>query len=380
MDKDRLKKIAEFFEQYDAGYRVDPFRKIHWKVVHDWLEHERTTLRLSEGADGSFRFGAVIKALKPGHRVRNFSRETVGVARPGDVECLAFAHDQDSDSRQGLISYLKSLGNVWFAHMNQENPASRNLLRDLGARHISARIGGVGAGEISGIHHFGNPDDFSPNPLDKVCFGLLGRFDPGGMAQRLLAMDFEVTDRGERYGGPKRTWTRVCVRDAGLPRGTAENHLLNHPVFSVAPDLLDVMRSVGPLNDFDYTMLTRTAATEGVISRHSDIALDAKTVQLGPKLGHTMRLHFVIQSNPGCVFHIWNDDGTRQSVVMQTGDIWYTDVRKPHSVENLGPTPRVHLVTDFYGDTSPWSRFQQVIPDIEWQASTDFDLMRALSE
>jgi len=367
VDKAYCTAVAAFLEGFDDGYRTDPFRKIHWKKVHDWVEVDGASLHIVEGPDGSILLAAIVKKLKQGHRVRDFAREVISVVGTGEVECLAFAHAADDGCRADLVAYFKSLGSVWFTHMNQENPAALRVMRDLGTTHLSARIGGVGRGEISGIHYMGSRTNHTPNPLDKVCFGLVGRFDPKDMADRLTDMEFEVTGRGERYGGPKKTWRRVCIRDAGMPRNTTEPALRNHQVFQAVPDLLDAMESVGPLKDYGYMMLTRTDASEGIIARHSDIALDAKKVRLGPKPEHTMRFHFVIQSNPECVFHVWNDDGTKQSVVMQAGEIWYTDVRKPHAVETQGPTHRIHLVADLYADSAPWSRFTKTVPEGVWE-------------
>jgi len=367
VDKVYCTRVAAFLEEFDREYRSDPFRKIHWKKVQDWVETDHANLHIVEGASGSIRFATIIKKIRPGHRLRNFAREVISTVAPGELECLAFAHAPDDGCRQDLVEHLKSLGSVWFTHMNQENPAALRVMCEAGATHLSARIGGVGRGEISGMHYLGTRTDHTLNPIDKVCFGLVGSFDPKDMAERLLTMPFEVTDRGERYGGPKKTWKRVCIRSAGGPRHTADTEIRNHLVFQTAPDLLPIMESVGPLRDFDYMMLTRTDENDGIIARHSDIALDAKVVRLGPKPDHTMRFHFVIQSNPECVFHVWNDDGTKQSVVMQTGDIWYTDVRKPHAVENRGPTPRIHLVADMYGDTAPWAKFTRTVPEGVWE-------------
>lgn len=368
-DKERLKVLAAFFESYDEGYRVDPFKKIHWGKVHAWESEPRVVIHMVEHG-GTFRWGAVTKALRVGHAIRDFSREAVNTAVEGDHECLAFAYTDDA-SLEELKDYLLGFKGMWLAHVNQENPKNHPIMKACGAKLVSARIGGVGAGEIHGIYYIGPRTNHTESRFARTCFARLPGFDPGDMAERLLKSDlhFDITNRGQRYGGPKKTWRRVCIQNAGMPHygidvGSTEA-LRNHPVFQVVPELLGVMEAVGPLHDYDYMMLTRTDAVDGIIARHSDIALDAKKVRLGPDHGKTMRLHFVLQSNPECVFNVWNVDGQKESVVMKAGEIWYTDVRKPHSVDNRGDKTRVHLVADFYGDTEPWTRFLETHPKPE---------------
>ena len=53
------------------------------------------------------------------------------------------------------------------------------------------------------------------------------------------------------------------------------------------------------------------------------------------------RLHIPLRTHDRVAFYV---DGKR--VVMHAGECWYLNLSRPHRVQNLGPTERVHLVLD----------------------------------
>lgn len=350
-DEGSRKQIAARFQEFNSPYRTDPFKKVHHGTVRDWYDKGHIVICKSDWA-------AVLKTVKARHKVRDFSGTELGIAEIGESECQHFCWKDEGSAE--LIAKLKQVAKetgLWITNLNEENPHSRHVVERLNAMFLSSRISGVGAGDISGIYYVGKLKELTlPKSKNTICFAKVGEFDTKGMAKRLESLDFEVTDRGQRYGGPKKTWRRVNIKMAGTP-STGREGLLTHPVFAAVPKLLDVLELVAPLEDLDYTMLTRTSAEEGLIARHSDIALDAKAVKLGPRSGCTMRFHFVIQSNPECVFRLYNLRGNPVDLVMKTGEIWYTDVRKPHEVHNRGTTLRLHLMADFRADSKPWRKF-----------------------
>lgn len=345
--KQEYAELARQYEEYDAPYRLDPFKKIHYGTIQKWTESPSVTVKTVASGDGTFGWGCVTKPCKV-RDICDLSGTSCGAPAVGEFECLA-----------GLSRRL----GLWFTRVNMENPRNRVVVDACKARHISSKVAGVGS-DIYRIYYAGKRTVRPVGALHRVCFAKYAEFDAGALAERLVSSDlnFDPTDRGVRYGGPKKTWSRVAVRAAGEPRRNVFATLRTHPVFEVAPELLDILQSIGSLDDLDYTMLTRVAPTDGMIKRHTDIALDAEKVNKGPYPDKTMRFHIVLQSNPECVFHIWNIDGCRHSLTMNTGDIWYTDVRKPHAVDNHGSTVRVHLVADFFAVRDYWKQFRETIP------------------
>jgi len=78
----------------------------------------------------------------------------------------------------------------------------------------------------------------------------------------------------------------------------------------------------------------------GELLRHTDqIDPDA-----GISNGKIMRIHIPIVTNPGVEFTTWSP--IENNVVMNAGECWYLDRRKPHRVINNGDTSRIHLVID----------------------------------
>lgn len=363
--KEQYSALAAEYNSYDHPYQLDPFRRVHWGTVQKWLEDERVVVKTVVELTGEFLWGCVLKPCRDHHGIRDISGNVVATTSAGEFECLGMFYNGTCNI-QPLVEFLKQhirpVG-LWLTHINQENPKNVPVLQALGARFVSAKVAGVGS-DIYGLHYAGKHCTRTVDQLTRTCFAKFGSFDPGDLASRLLNsdLDFDPTERGVRYGGPKKTWKRVAIRAAGEHRQFVHPTLKRHPVFKVAPELLDLLQMVGKLDDVDYMMLTQVAPEEGMIKRHTDIALDSDKVLKGPYPEKTMRFHFVIQSNPECVFHIWNIDGVKHSLTMKTGEIWYTDVRKPHAVDNYGHTVRVHLVADFFAVRDYWKHFSQMIP------------------
>jgi hypothetical protein len=70
-----------------------------------------------------------------------------------------------------------------------------------------------------------------------------------------------------------------------------------------------------------------------VIREHSD-----------PDLGYEegeIRIHVPVRTNPGVEFFL-----AGERIWMDEGEAWYLDLSKPHRVQNLGDSDRVHLVLD----------------------------------
>jgi hypothetical protein len=57
----------------------------------------------------------------------------------------------------------------------------------------------------------------------------------------------------------------------------------------------------------------------------------------------TDRIHFVLSTNPAVEFY---SGGEQQH--MAAGEIWWFNNHMPHRVENMGTTPRIHLIVDTF--------------------------------
>jgi hypothetical protein len=99
----------------------------------------------------------------------------------------------------------------------------------------------------------------------------------------------------------------------------------------VKPLVLDLMRRVGG-ERLGRVMITRLAPQKQIYP-HSDV--------LGAYAAYYSRLHFVIQSLPGAVFHAGDE-----AVHMRPGEVWNFNAHAPHWVINNSIDDRLHLICD----------------------------------
>ena len=79
-----------------------------------------------------------------------------------------------------------------------------------------------------------------------------------------------------------------------------------------------------------------------VIGKHSDkIDKDIESKKI-------IRIHIPIRTNKDVIFTLYesNKDKQGQSHNLKTGHFYYTDVSKPHAVQNNSKEDRIHLVVD----------------------------------
>ena len=80
----------------------------------------------------------------------------------------------------------------------------------------------------------------------------------------------------------------------------------------------------------------------GRLARHTDITDRAA----GMRDGLIARFHIPLVTDAAITMSAWNLRGTRATVHLAAGSLWYLDARKPHAVANPTSTDRVHLVVD----------------------------------
>lgn len=85
----------------------------------------------------------------------------------------------------------------------------------------------------------------------------------------------------------------------------------------------------------------------GIIGKHTDILPGEKISEV--------RMQLPIVTNKRALFTIENSQ-----VRMRSGELWYLDVSKEHSVENNGTQPRIHLIIDC--EINEWVKKQ--IPEL----------------
>ena len=101
-----------------------------------------------------------------------------------------------------------------------------------------------------------------------------------------------------------------------------------------------------PFEEIERIRILKLSKGEGELERHTDIQ-DKKA---GINDGQWARLHFPLITNDKVIFTQWNTDGSRTKAHMRVGELWYLDMRKPHTAVNFGEEDRYHLIIDVKSD------------------------------
>ncbi|MBL8233088.1 MAG: aspartyl/asparaginyl beta-hydroxylase domain-containing protein [Bryobacterales bacterium] len=131
-------------------------------------------------------------------------------------------------------------------------------------------------------------------------------------------------------------WSGIVLRgregEIGIVPGqtSSADGFRDAPVLEACPAFRSVLEQI----DCELLSVRLLRLTPGsVIREHSDWDLSTEH--------ETVRLHVAVRTNPQVEFYV---NGER--VVLNEGESWYLDLSKPHRVQNLGATDRVHLVID----------------------------------
>lgn len=84
-------------------------------------------------------------------------------------------------------------------------------------------------------------------------------------------------------------------------------------------------------------VITRLAPG-AVISPHADI--------LGEYSRFYSRYHICLQGESGSLFHCGSEGRDHETVTMRTGEVWWFDASKEHSVDNYSAEDRIHMLVD----------------------------------
>ena len=95
-------------------------------------------------------------------------------------------------------------------------------------------------------------------------------------------------------------------------------------------------------SDIERVRILKLGKDEGELERHTDI----QDRDAGLNDGQWARLHFPLVTNDWVFFTQWNTDGTETVAHMDIGELWYLDMRKPHTAINHGDEDRYHLIID----------------------------------
>lgn len=253
--------------------------------------------------------------------------------------------------------YLQTvIGSPAVYELWEEKPEHMRLAKALGLTYRFSKIRSTS--EIIGVytnfepHYIVRSDVF--DSLTQVHMSM-PRLDTLGVLEEITSLgDFE--DHYSKYNKSE-AWSAVSLRGYGDESFIIKPTEMTQSWKKANPEKLSWTLHDTPLRaklpeteklvqmipgEKHRIRLMRLAPGGGELQRHTD----KQDTTLGTHDGDLMRIHIPIVTNPGVIFTSWDLHGKPNEVYMDTGEVWYLDIRKPHRAINGGTTDRIHLVID----------------------------------
>jgi len=174
-------------------------------------------------------------------------------------------------------------------------------------------------------------------------------FDAAAMAREAAALPADAWTSHFNADYHDGGWSGIALRAPGgdasrlYPDPHGQQPYVDTPLRAACPVVDEALRRFG---DGLRSARLLKLAPGSCIREHRDYGLSMENGEA--------RLHVPISSEAGVEFYL---DG--ELMPMEPGECWYLDLDRPHRVQNLGRSDRVHLVLDCIADD--WLRAQ--VPD-----------------
>jgi hypothetical protein len=309
-----------------------------------------------------------------------FHETVIGVKEKDDKVIQRFACLPGHE--QMFADSLKNFQSAVWLYILEEDPQQKLIAQLSGYKLIGVKINTHA--DIFGVYF----KDSKPHPLQIATGDIkdrphpivpeselvtLAKFETHPHAV-LLSMVAATAERIPKLGeftnhfsnyNPKNAWGALSLRGyspdptfiskPGVMDGKnqveedAEMVLQDTELANVFPEAMNIAHAYAGKGKLTRLRLMKLMPGGGELTRHTDLVeKDAGTAN-----GKIMRLHFPIITNDKVDFSVWNVEGKKVTVNMKVGEVWYLDLRKPHTVANNGNTVRIHLVADIECSSDP---------------------------
>ena len=296
----------------------------------------------------------------------------LGTKQPGDINIKHFGYKTEDDIKN-IITELKenteyTTNNVWL-FINEESQQDKSIADKAGFKKIGVKYNSVA--DIIGVYYKDAESKFEDTQHPKVPVYEKYTLKPFALdfsditpliAKQLEEMEIEFTNHYSNYNKGN-TWKGMVVRGYGglvdfivkpaemVNSWKKENKekmdwkVKDTPLRKQLPA---VEKFADILGDYEHERIRilMLKEGEGELERHTD----RQDVEAGIGDGQWARLHFPLQTNPKVEFKQWNADGTSTKCKMGEGELWYLEMRKPHTAVNFGEQDRYHLIIDVKSD------------------------------
>ena len=303
---------------------LDPFRKINKFKMQDYFnKDDYKELDWVTDKDGTVRAAIIYHNIsKMSSKKKIITSFTQRKIELGENDSYIFDVACDIGYEEWLRAlmekhYAKTLFGTTVAECDMQNKQLRSLFESLGFERIDNKVSSFA--DMYGIWCKQN----NLFPIKKI------EQSQECSLQRLIML-VPPTQPLVKQNKEKLDWV---VKDTPLRKKLSE--------VEAFIDLLNVDDS-----DIERIRILKLGKDEGELERHTDI----QDKEAGINDGQWARLHFPLVTNSLVFFTQWNTDGTKTIAHMDVGELWYLDMRKPHTAINHGDEDRYHLVIDIRAD------------------------------
>jgi hypothetical protein len=355
-NKELLKTIAIPFYEYQKETLLDPFRKIHWRKIQNWVKANKIYIHESRN------FGIVIHSIGQKKTIKSFGGHKLLECSKGDIQIDAFYVTDGYENE--FVQYIKNIINQLsddvsnqkiIAIVDIENKKAVHLMDKLDLNYICTKISSFA--DYKSIYVNSNVQHEQIPTNEEIGIHKLNKkFDITSLINEIKELP-EWANHYSNYN-KKSSWSALSVKGYSdditfieQPAEMSKSWKKENPEkleWTIREtSLLDKLPSIRKiLNQIDgnthRVRLMRLSANQGTLGRHTD----AQTDYHGIKIGKIMRLHIPLITNNEVNFKVWDLKGVKIEKHMKMGELWYLDVRKPHEAVNNGLNDRIHLVID----------------------------------
>jgi len=363
MDKEESKNIAQLFRDYDGEVQINPFAKIHWGMIQEKF------LNGSLYIDNDRNYGIIGVESKTGREVRDFSGQTIGQIKTGDICIKRFFYKEGY--RDHIVNHILEMRksafgdrDIWLTHINMEHKPDKDVAEKLGAIWLSSKIDAVAA-EVRGVYYSGEQKQIGLAkheniPCCKLNYPYIeGLDDFTEELDEFVGNKWGIADHQKSYGGKDKSWTSIEIIPLIVTYGKGKKKEkqglkgeLNEEYTKRFPIIENIINQVTTFDDCLWLAVAKVSPNGGNIKRHSDKGIDK--MNAGIQIGKTARIHYCMKSNNKTYFQLQDLQGKTHKYFMKQGEYWYMDKRKPHSVYNKGDISRYHMIFDMKVTQGLW--------------------------
>lgn len=355
---DYLKEITKEYDDYNK-YTDSPFAQFKKNNVADFLD--KGSLRKAGDA-----WINITEAKVRSKITMHGEGPIIGYKEPGDVVIQNISAFTDN-----VKNYLEPYkGRPCWLFVWAEHPEASAFATSMGFNYVGSKI--TTFAEIYSIY-FRDSDNSLETRSHTVIDGAeavnikkctFDSIETSFIVKELENITMEYTNHYSNYN-KKGSWSAISLRgyrpDASFiakpiemsKKWKQENDTWEEwqcedtPLREKFPYVNEVLAKI-PTDNIERVRFMSLAPGGGELQRHTD-QVDP---HLGVADGKIMRLHIPIITNPNMEFTSWDMYGRKHTVNMKEGELWYLDIRKPHTAINNGEQTRIHLVVDVEANDS----------------------------